>query len=65
MPNQDGTGPQGQGPKTGRLRGKCGAGRGNNSNNADQKPGRKNSGGNSPRGGSGRGLTNSNNTTNK
>jgi len=26
MPNKDGTGPQGQGPKTGRLRGGCAAG---------------------------------------
>lgn len=24
MPQQDGTGPQGKGPKTGRQRGKCG-----------------------------------------
>ena len=32
MPNFDGTGPLGRGSGTGRLRGKCAAGRGNNKN---------------------------------
>lgn len=67
MPNHDGTGPAGQGSGTGRLRGGCAAGRGNNSNNPGRGPGRRNGGGNKLRGtgAGGRGLNNPNNNTNK
>lgn len=68
MPNKDGTGPMSQGPGTGRLRGRCGAGRGNNSNNCGQRQGRRNFGSNGPRGiggGGVRGLNNSDNPSNK
>ncbi len=64
MPGRDGTGPQGQGPGTGRLGGDCAAGRGNNPNKVQ---GRRNGSGNGLRGtgGGGRGANNPNNTQNK
>ncbi|NLV20738.1 MAG: DUF5320 domain-containing protein [Syntrophomonadaceae bacterium] len=67
MPNRDGTGPMGQGSGTGRLRGGCAVGRGNNKNNpAEKDPGRRNSGNNGPQnGGRGRGLNNPNNASGK
>ncbi|HPF21777.1 MAG TPA: DUF5320 domain-containing protein [Syntrophomonas sp.] len=67
MPNKDGTGPMGQGAGTGRLKGGCAAGRGNNKNNSPGKGlGRRNSGNNGPQnGGRGQGANNPNNTSNK
>ena len=62
MPNKDGTSPMGQGPGTGRLKRRCGAGRRNNSNNCGQGQGRRNFGSNGPKGtgrGGVRGLNNS------
>lgn len=49
MPNRDGTGPLGHGAGTGRLRGGCAAGRGNNNNNPRKGRGRIGDG-NGPRG---------------
>jgi hypothetical protein len=68
MPNFDGTGPQGRGSGTGRLRGKCAAGRGNNKNFPGRRQGRRNFAGNKVRGTGGGGvrvLNNSDNPSNK
>lgn len=57
MPNKDGTGPQGKGAGTGRLKGGCAADRGNNSPGKGQ--GRRSGGGNGQKmgtGGGGRGA---------
>lgn len=47
MPNKDGTGPNGNGPKTGRGRGACGDG--NNDTNNEARPRRGNGGCRKPR----------------
>ncbi|WP_276619661.1 DUF5320 family protein [Syntrophomonas wolfei] len=50
MPNRDGTGPVERGAGTSRLRGRCSVGRGNNCPNPGRGRGRRNGGGNGPRG---------------
>ncbi len=67
MPNKDGTGPMGKGSGTGRLRGGCAVGRGNNKNNSPGKGlGRKNVGNSGMQnGGRGRGLNSPNNATDR
>ncbi len=65
IPNRDGTGPQGQGPRTGHLQGRCAADRGNNSN-PGRRIGHRNFSSNGLRGrGGGIRILNNPNNTNK
>ena len=54
MPNRDGTGPMGQGPRSGRNGGNCGTGRSNKSGILGRRQGNRSVLGNS-RGGTGNG----------